>query len=158
MNYDPSDSVFTQAWKASSRSLQSSAPFWMLEHKDRVSESARPVGLFSNKDFKLHAASNGLCSNVVVVRPYLRYDNNLHSGSTNHGPTWTDAKCLMRLTCNMKQQECEGCRSDSTRGWTVLTLGSIYASQGTVHVMVVCTWRYFLRMASKYSVFAIMAG
>lgn len=50
------------------------------------------------------------------------------------------------------------CRSYGTRGRTILTLGSIYASQGMVHVTVVCTWRYSLRIVSKYSVFAIMAG
>lgn len=68
MNYDPSDDVFIQAWKASSRSLQSSVPFRTLEHKDKVRERTHAVGLVSNEDFKLHRSSNGLHSNIVVVR------------------------------------------------------------------------------------------
>lgn len=67
MNYDPSDSVFIQAWKASSRSLQSSAPFCTLEDKDKVRERTHAAGLVSDEDFKLHRASNGLHSNIMVV-------------------------------------------------------------------------------------------
>lgn len=66
--------------------------------------------------------------------------SNLHRGSTNHSHTWADTKCLMLMTCNMNQQECEGplCAEGHTVVVdTILTLGSIYASQGMLHVTAV---------------------
>lgn len=63
-HYDPSDRVFTQAWKASIRSLQSSAPFSLtLKHKTGCTKTESPpyYSLARISGQKLHNVNTEMC-------------------------------------------------------------------------------------------------